>query len=289
MAVNHWGFDEVDRRINEKAFNLLYPNDPYSKEILGNKEDILSMSYNDLDLAFDSFYTPKNSILTIVGDIDIESLKLIIEEELNKFEFKESNIKPIPFIESKYPKEPQTIYEEIPYPEIHIMGRIDDINYFKPLVPNKIIALLDSLFSVEASFFKELQNKDLLLLDDIECSVSTHEYGTYYSLDAYTNDPLKLVNLIIDKLKNISIDDFNKEISLSTIKSYKSDCIRALDSISYIGDETLSLAIEGPGYEEEKRVLLSTKEEDIIEFIPYIKNSMITYLIALPKNVKNSK
>ena len=103
------------------------------------------------------------------------------------------------------------------------------------------------------------------------------------------DDPEKLVSLIIDKLKNLSIQDFNKEISMATIKSYKSDCIRALDSISYIGDETLSLAIEGPGYDEEKRVLLSTTEDDLLAYIPYVKESKITYLIALPKNVGKSK
>lgn len=282
-------FDEVDRRIHAEAFNLLYPNDPYSKEILGTKEDILSMSYSDLDLAFQSFYTPKNSILTIVGDIKIEELEALIEEELSHFEFKDVDIKQVPFIESKEPLLPKVIYEDIPYPEVHILGRIKELDYHTPLIPNKMIALFDSLFCVEAAFFKELESQNLLLLDDIECSISSHEYGTYYCLDAYTNDPEKLVSLIIDKLKNLSIQDFNKEISMATIKSYKSDCIRALDSISYIGDETLSLAIEGPGYDEEKRVLLSTTEDDLLAYIPYVKESKLTYLIALPKNVGKSK
>ena len=244
------------------------------------------MEYEDLEEAYTSFYTPKNSILTIVGDIDIEEIEKIIENELSKYSYNESNIIPIPFIESNKPLEAKIMYEDVPYPEIHILGRIDELNYHTPLIPNKMIALFDSLFSVEASFFKKLQELNLLILDDIECSFGSHEYGAYYCLDIYTLDPLKLKDLIIEKLKNLSKDDFDKNISMATIKSYKSDCIRALDSISYIGDETLSLAIEGPGYEEEKRVLLNTKEEDLLEYIPYVKNSLITYLIIFPKNVK---
>ena len=86
-----------------------------------------------------------------------------------------------------------------------------------------------------------------------------------------------------------NIKDYDSDISGRTIKSYKSDFIRALDSISFVGDETLSLALEGTGYECEKDALLNTKDRDIIDFIPYIKNSLMTYLIALPNNVKNKK
>lgn len=279
-------FDDVDKRIHDKCMKLLYPKDSYSIEILGEKEDIKNMSYQDLDIAFDSFYTPKNSILTIVGDLDIDKLKEVIEDEMSKITYSINDIKPIPFIESKESNSPITIYEDIPYPELHIMGRMEDLNYYTPLIPNKMISLLDCIFSVEAPFYKELQEKNLLILDDIEYSIGSHEFGSYFIIDIYTSDPETLKDLILNKLNNLSVEDFNKDISMATIKSYKSDCIRALDSISYIGDETLALAIEGPGYEEEKRVLLSTKEEDIKAFIPYIKNSNKTYLIALPKNVK---
>jgi hypothetical protein len=167
------------------------------------------------------------------------------------------------------------------------MGRIDNLNYSMPIIPNKMIALLDSIFSVEAPFYKMLQKKNLLLLDDIEYSISSFEYGTYFIIDIYTNNPITLKDLILDKLKNLSIKDYDSDISGRTIKSYKSDFIRALDSISFVGDETLSLALEGTGYECEKDALLNTKDRDIIDFIPYIKNSLMTYLIALPKNVKN--
>ncbi|RIA75944.1 putative Zn-dependent peptidase [Anaeroplasma bactoclasticum] len=278
--------DDCDKRIHDKCMKLLYPKDSYSIEILGEKEDIKNMSYDDLDMAFESFYSPKNSYLTIVGDLDFDKVKLLIEEEMAKFEFMDNDIKMIPFIESKSVNSPITIYEDIPYPELHIMGRIESLNYYTPLIPNKMISLLDCIFSVEAPFYKELQEKNLLILDDIEYSIGSHEFGSYFIIDIYTNNPEELKDLILDKLKNLSESDFNKDISMATIKSYKSDCIRALDSISYIGDETLSLAIEGPGYEEEKRVLLSTKEEDIKAFISYIRNSLMTYLIALPKNVK---
>ena len=247
------------------------------------------MELKDLEIAFEDFYTPKNSILTIVGDIDIEEVKVAIDSVMENIHIKENDIKRIPFIESKAPLSPITIYEDIPYPELHIMGRIDNLNYSMPIIPNKMIALLDSIFSVEAPFYKMLQKKNLLLLDDIEYSISSFEYGTYFIIDIYTNNPITLKDLILDKLKNLSIKDYDSDISGRTIKSYKSDFIRALDSISFVGDETLSLALEGTGYECEKDALLNTKDSDICELIPYIKNSLMTYLIALPKNVKNKK
>ena len=158
-----------------------------------------------------------------------------------------------------------------------------------PILPNKMIALFDSIFSVEAPFYKLLKEKNYLILDDIEYSITSHEYGTYFYIDIYTNNPIELKDFIIDKLKNLSVKDYDSDISNRTIKSYKSDFIRALDSISFVGDDTLSLALEGTDYEMEEDALLNTKDSDICELIPYIKNSLITYLIALPKNVKNKE
>jgi predicted Zn-dependent peptidase len=281
--------DQVDKRIHEECLKLLYPNDPYSIEILGTKEDIENTTLLDLENAFYDFYTPKNSILTIVGDIDIEEVKRAILDEMKDITIHENNIERIPFVESISPLKPKTIYEDIPYPELHIMGRIDSLNYSMPILPNKMIALLDSIFSVEAPFYKLLKEKNYLILDDIEYSISSHEYGTYFLFDIYTNNPIELKDLITGKLKNLSIKDYDSDISNRTIKSYKSDFIRALDSISFVGDDTLSLALEGMDYEIEEDALLNTKDSDICELIPYIKNSLMTYLIALPKNVKNKK
>ena len=72
----------------------------------------------------------------------------------------------------------------------------------------------------------------------------------------------------------------------STGKKYNAENITAEDTIDLMG---AILALEGTDYEREEDALLNTKDSDICELIPYIKNSLITYLIALPKNVKNKE
>lgn len=279
-------FDEVDFRIEDICIKTLYPNDSYSIDALGTKEDILSITKEDLDFAHDLFYTPKNSFLVVVGDIDENHIIKILEDSLSKYKFNDFDLKIEKTYSSKEPLKPRIIYEDIPYPELHVLGRIDSLNNKSPILTNILIALFDNLFSVEAKFFKKLQKEDLLLSDDIENLVSTHEFGSYFHLCAFTNNPNYLVKLVIDKIKNFSLNDFNSKISLATIKCYICDHIRAKDSIFFIGDDTLNLGLEGNSYQKEEELLLNLKEEDLIKYIDYIKNALLTYVIVFPKNVK---
>lgn len=279
-------YDEVDSRIEDICLKTLYPNDSISLEILGTKEDILSMNYEDLDLAYSSFYTPKNSLLVLVADMEPNQIIPILEDELAKFSFKEQEIIFLPTVESKKPEKAKVIYEDIPYPEVHILGRMDSLNYKTPILTNILLSIFDTLFSVEAPFYKELMEKNLLLSDDIETIVSTHQFGSYFHLYTYTNSPEELRDLILNKIKSLKEEEFLYPIAKSSIKCYICDHIRALDSIWYVGEDTLSLGLEGNSYEEETELFMNLKEEDFKKYIPYIRDAMLTDIIVFPKNVK---
>lgn len=57
---------------------LLYPEFPYNHLILGNEEDLKSITLKDVRDFYNTFYKPNNAVLCITGDIDQEkTLRLI--------------------------------------------------------------------------------------------------------------------------------------------------------------------------------------------------------------------
>ena len=279
-------FDIPEIRIENKCNSLLYPNDAYSIDALGFKEDILATTIEDLDLIFESFYHPTNSLLVVVGDIEEKYLYDIVTSELNKFSFKDIKIERLKTYNSLMPSNPETIYEDIPYPELHVLGRIDSLDNKTSILTSILIVLFNNLFSVEAPFYKKVVDMGLLLTEDIQNIVITHEFGTMFHLNAVSLNPGLLAELMVEAIKNFSIDDVNLELTFSSIKCHICDHIRAKDSISFIGEETLSVGLEGDSYDGEVELLKNLTKEDLIKYVPYIKESLLTYLIVLPKNVE---
>lgn len=56
-------------------FNLIYKNHPYGHPIIGTKESIIALNKIDLSHFYAEFYTQKNAMIVITGDIKINKAK----------------------------------------------------------------------------------------------------------------------------------------------------------------------------------------------------------------------
>ena len=79
--------DDVSYKIRAKSLEEAYPNDYYSMPILGTEESIKSINEKDLYNAYFDFYTPNNSELVIVGDLDENYLIKYIDDILSNLKF----------------------------------------------------------------------------------------------------------------------------------------------------------------------------------------------------------
>lgn len=267
--------DDVETKEYIKELSLLYPNDPFSNLVLGSEEDIRSTTIDDLYQAYTAFYTPKNSRLLIVGDLDLDELKEEIEKNLNDLVFSNRECIPISDVKSTDVSKPTNYYS---FPNaVHILGRIDELNYSFSDSVDAIITILDSLFSENSSFYKELLDNDLLLNNNVDYSVSSERFTFWYSIDLYTNEPNKVIDLIINKLKNIKFKDLNEEALNSKIRRNKADILYLEDSISKLGSKVMDLLLENKGYDD---LFPSINNETLNKYLPYINNSKITYIIS---------
>ena len=76
--------DNPHRKSNEDIFKCLFKNIPYDP-ILGNKEDIMDLSIEELELFHKAFYNSNNSMLVIAGNIDIDKTIDIVNKTYKEF------------------------------------------------------------------------------------------------------------------------------------------------------------------------------------------------------------
>ena len=74
VANNAYGFS--NRRLFTQPMQT-YP--PYARSTIGNIDDLQAATLKEVQAFFDTYYKPNNATLTIVGDIDVELTKVLVE------------------------------------------------------------------------------------------------------------------------------------------------------------------------------------------------------------------
>ena len=92
---------------------------PYQWTVLGNAEQILAATENDYKAFYNDFYVPNNAVLTVVGDIEFDEAKKLINKYYadipasTKEIYRPKQVEPI-----KYEEVRDTIYDNIQLPAI---------------------------------------------------------------------------------------------------------------------------------------------------------------------------
>jgi zinc protease len=100
---NYW--DDPSAFVGQLSRDQVYKNHPYRKKTFGDIPTIESIQKKDLVEAYQKFITPRNSVLSIVGDLNGYDVKKVLEKKLGAWHGPE--IKPIAFP----PLEPINHYE----------------------------------------------------------------------------------------------------------------------------------------------------------------------------------
>lgn len=197
--------DIPDYALEMRLRENLYKNNPRKDDIAGTVEEINRITEDDLYRCYNSFYSPSNMFILIVGNFDIDDAMDIIKETLATRDSWE-----VPKVKTK--KEPKEVVkkEDTMYADIEIPKLAVGIKVAKsclgldPINQDLYINMLTNIMFGSSSEFRERVRSDQILNDIYTEWEDTRDYKTFYLL-ATSKDPEQLLKEIKYELNHISI------------------------------------------------------------------------------------
>lgn len=256
----------------------------YSTIITGEKEDVKSITYEDIKLVYNSFYHPENMFLIVTGNFNPYELMESIKENQDKKEFNKF-VKPIRILK-KESKKVNIKYEEVNKNvstkkiKIGIKVPVKDLKEFDELHIRMYLGiLLNANFGSTSDFKEELLSKELIN----NMGYSYEKIDDYYviSLTIESNFKEEVLKLINQKLDNISIDEktFNR----------KKKCNIASLVLDYENVETVNELLQfeilnfGNVLDNYKEIYENLKYKDLQKFLNTLDLKERSILIYNPK------
>lgn len=183
---------------------------PYRNSIIGTVKDIESITKEDLETCYYTFYNPSNMFIVVTGSFDPEEIMSLIRENQSKKNFKiEDNIKVKEFKEEdKVFKEKEIIKMSTNIPKIAYTLKIplNDIKLTRRQLHLYMYILFTTLFD-ETSLFDEELKKDGIISNTTYVSLLNTNTHLLISLVNETNKYEEFLERLKDKLNNMEINE----------------------------------------------------------------------------------
>ena len=197
--------DMPDYALEMRLRENIYKHNPRKDDIGGTVEEINKITEDDLYKCYNSFYSPNNMFILVVGNFDIDDAISIIRSELGDRDSWE-----VPKIKNK--KEPKevvkkedTIYGDIETPKLGVGIKVSKQTINLDQVEQDLyINMLTNILFGSSSEFRERVRSEKILNDIYTEWEDTIGYKTFYIL-ATTKDPDSLIKEIKYELDHISI------------------------------------------------------------------------------------
>ena len=212
--------DNPDRVLYSKIKENVFVNDPSKYKVIGTDEDITSITKDDLELCFNTFYNPNNMYLIITGNVNPNKTMSLIKENQNDYYPDKKDVKRI------YNKEPdqvakdyETLKMNIEIPRVAIAYKVNK-QVFEGLniKPIELDIYLHCLFNISLGMTSEIREHWLKKNMLSRSFYRIYEIETHYVIELYavTNTPDELVEELEEYQKDFKIDEksFEREKKL---------------------------------------------------------------------------
>lgn len=220
--------DEIGRTAYKAKIRNSFQNYSYI-DGLGTLEDVESFTYEQVKLCYDTFYQPKNEILFITGNFDVEKLYKKIGEIYASLEFQDISFS-VPSIME--PTEVKKEYEEIVMPiskdYVTISYKIHFSKYRKEerrMLSYYLDFFLSEKFGVISPLYKELIESKVI---DTALGYDFDYLGDYLliSISGYTNDEdvfIKRIQEVLESSKELKESLFELDLKDKKMRYLCSD------------------------------------------------------------------
>ena len=276
--------DMPDQKIFDKTMNNLYFEHPIRFDVGGEPSEVRETTRDLLKLCHQTFYSPSNMNLVVVGDIDIDKTMELIEnnQKGKTFDTSEHEEKVMNEDYSKVKKEEETFSENINNSKLMIAYKI------KPFGENRVkeqlcLEFISSLlFSSSTDFYDTLIKEELA--NNVEGEVLSYKDVTSLIFACDVNDEDKVKQMVKDRVNN-AISLFNEKDLDNIKKSEVSFIIRSCNSCVNLAKYFAMYLFEDANYLDLVEVIKSITVEDLINvYNEYLKDALYTVCVLKGEN-----
>ncbi len=245
-----------------EAMKALYHIHPVKEDIAGSVKSIYSLTAQDLIECYEAFYNPRNMILVLVGDLDIEEFEDVVKENV------EPGL-PLTLVKKEYKEPDESVRNEsvlemnlqVPNYIYGVKVKRTGADLLKETLVGSVAMKL--IFGSTSDFYEE-NIKNGRINDSFSSEISLEEDHGEVFIGGESRDPEMVLNLIEEYVEHIKTDKefFSKmESDLKRIKkAMTGKFVNIFNSVDRIGVSTTGLLLHG---------------EDLFSYVEKIKNISI--------------
>ena len=224
--------DNPTRVLYEKLLCNTLVNNNRKLKVIGTDQDIKSITKEDLELCYKTFYNPSNMCLVIGGNFNKDKAFEIIKNEYSKYSYEKIDYKLIVSDEpDNVSLKDEVIKMDVDVPKVGISYKVNKKLFNIGLDKYFLDYYLYMIFSIgcgqTSDFYEKLFNEGYFTSTSFEWNeIESHYLLSFY---ATSNFPLKLIEKLKDYLKNIELKE---EDFIRTKKTWIASEVRMIDSIN---------------------------------------------------------
>ncbi|MFU8787108.1 MAG: EF-P 5-aminopentanol modification-associated protein YfmH [Candidatus Izemoplasmataceae bacterium] len=269
-----------------KLLQNMFLNHPIKDDILGDNTSIDAIDIKALKAMHKAYYQPEESLLIMIGDLDVNALKNQLEKAITLP--KKTLYKPSDITE----KEPKTVVKDkevlkldvlMPSVLIGIKRMPSSTNKTKYFKDNLSFSIYMDLVYGRSSDFYELWMNEKLVNDSYGLDLSLESSYGYALIGSETSDPERLYEKIVNSLIEHDKISIHKEDFERIKKQMIGSFVMGLDSLEYLAHETSRLAHEDMIIYDVLDIAKAITYEEVIAHKSTMHKECLTGIIVLPK------
>ncbi len=224
--------DNKFRLLNDVKMKNIFKKIPYINN-LGDLNNVMNFSYEQVKLCYDAFYNPNNQIVVVAGNFDVEKVKKIIIDICSKYE---NNFNSVKLIDYNEPKEVDKKSDIVKMPTgkqfVDITYKIDisNLTYKDILKLDFYLGIFNRMnFGTTSSVYQKLF-EEKVIVDSINSTYWVLDNYYLLSVGAYTDEDDKFLKEIKKVFSGNFI--FDKELFDLYCKQCKMNISIRPDSLS---------------------------------------------------------
>lgn len=206
--------DDPHWRLYFNSFKAMYHNFPIKFDIAGTEETVRSITKEDLELCYKFFYSPKNTFIFVIGDLEVEDVFKNIEESLTE-KFLEKKYDPKVYFKEEpievSKKEIITFDKDVSVPSVYLSFKgLGGINLSPRAVVKKYFALkiaLELLVGSSSKLSEKFFNEDILS-SSLNFDYTFEKNYSYIMILVETEHIELFVEEVVKTFKNKNKDTF---------------------------------------------------------------------------------